>query len=56
MRKNHYKKAAEEIIKAVKEIADYSLDNPLTKLDFHKGKKLIIKMLKANFTAKKKWV
>ena len=60
--KTHYQKAADEIIGAIKDAIDYcvanpSLKNPFSYLSIHKGKRLIIKMLKKNFTAKKgKWI
>ena len=54
---NHYQKAADEIIYALKEINilyDIKIEN--NKIDFCKGEKTIIEMLKANFIAKKsKW-
>jgi hypothetical protein len=52
MKKDHYQKAADEIIKAVKEVRR----NPFIPLDIGEGKKLVIQMLRANFIAKKsKW-
>jgi len=58
---NHYQKAANEIIEAIKNIIDYCVGNPLKEnpfgyLSIRKGKRLVIKMLKANFIPKKsKW-
>ena len=58
---NHYQKAANEIAEAVKEAIDYCVRNPLKEnpfsyLSIRKGKKLVMKILKANFIAKKsKW-
>ena len=60
--KTHYQKAADEIIDAIKDVIDYCVANPLKEnpfsyLSIRKGKRLIIKMLKKNFTAKKaKWI
>ena len=60
--KKHYEKATNEIIEAIKDVIDYCVINPLKKnpfsyLSIRKGKKLIIKMLKSNFVAKRsKWI
>lgn len=54
MKNDNYQKAANEIIKAVKEIvAIAGNENVFTHADFRKGKKLIIEMLKTNFISKK---
>ena len=53
MKKDNYQKAADEIIKAVKELPIGERVTPFSKIDLRKAKKLIIEMLKTNFTAKK---
>lgn len=56
IRNTHYEKAANELIYAVKNVVDFK-ETPLKKLDWRKGKKVIIEMLKANFISKKsKWI
>ena len=53
--KTHYEKAADELIKAAKELSPFE-ETRLRKLAWKRSKKLIIEMLKANFVAKKsKW-
>jgi len=53
--KNHYEKAADELVKSAKELVDFK-ETPLRKLAWRRSKKLIIQMLKENFIAKnKKW-
>ena len=57
--KNHYQKAADEIIDAIKKVIDYCVvnppkENPFSYLSIRKGKRAVIQMLKTNFTAKKK--
>ena len=55
-KENHYQRAANEIIEAIKGVIDYK-ENPFNYLSIRKGKKLIIEMLKSNFIAKKsKWI
>ena len=52
----HYEKAADEIISAAKELVDFR-ETSFRKLAWRKSKKIIVKMLKTNFTAKKsKWI
>ena len=55
--RTHYEKATDEIIKAVKELPIDECTTPFRIIDLRRAKKLIIKMLKANFIAKKsKWL
>ncbi len=59
--KNHYQKAADEIIEAMKDLIDFCInnpqkENPFSYINIRKGKKLVIEMLKANFKPiKRKW-
>jgi hypothetical protein len=57
MKKTHYQKATDEIIKAAKELKCYSCPEwKWNQPDFRRARKLIIEMLKANFISKKaKW-
>jgi len=55
MKENHYQKATDEIIDAIKELG-IRMETPFNKVSFRKGRRLIIKMLKTNFIPKKtKW-
>jgi len=57
MKKDNYCKAADEIIKAAKELLCPSCNHwILERPDFRRAKKLIIQMLKTNFVAKKKFI
>lgn len=52
--KNHYQKAADEIIYAIKEVFAISgSENPLKHTDLRKGRRTIMKMLKENFIPRK---
>jgi len=56
--KDHYHKAADEIIKAVDEAFDFvkamgGRDGLVSEINMRRAKKQIIELLKANFNAKK---
>jgi len=51
-KKTHYDKAADEIIYAAKKLVD-GRDNWLKQVNFRKGRKLLLQMLKENFIPRK---
>ena len=55
-KKTHYDRAAQEVIKAVRD-AWTNYHPPFTEFNFRKGAKLVREMLKANFIPRKrKWL